>query len=122
MEFWATDSPFTHTSAVLLMRPSESVISPAPCGASIVLVNHTTPSKSSRPRDSQLPGTSMSFQSVERDAFSGVLQSGLVVPIRSAIGSDPVGTALASALYSARNAALCRVAAMNIARLNHRSL
>ena len=104
------------------MRPSESVISPAPCGASIVLVNQTTPSKSSRPRDSQLPGTCMSFQSADSDALSGVRQSGLVVPIRSAIGSEPAGTALASALYSARNAALCREAAMNIARLNQRSL
>src|SRR5215207_5003835 len=73
-----TDSPFTHTSAVLLMRPSEIVDSPAPCGASMVFVNHTTPSKSSRPRDSQLPGTCMSFQSADNVALSGVRQSGLV--------------------------------------------
>src|SRR4051812_34495576 len=69
LKFCDTDKPLTHTSAVLLTRPSETVMSPALCGATIVRVNQTTPSKSSRPWDSQLPGTCMSFQSLERDAL-----------------------------------------------------
>src|SRR4029450_10551380 len=117
-----SDWPVSHSSAVLPPLPIETVASPAGLETSIVLVNQTTPSKSSRPRDSQLPGTCISSQSVESAALSGARQSGFVVPNRSAIGSALAGTALRSALYSERNAALCRVAAMNIARLSQRSL
>src|SRR5918994_2976432 len=52
-----SDCPLTHTSPTLRTGPSESVAWSFAAAASNVRVNHTTPSKSGNPRDSQLPGT-----------------------------------------------------------------
>ncbi len=92
--------PFTQTSPVLRIAPNESVGVPvaAAAGTSIVRVNQTTPSKSGRPRDSQLPGTCMSFQSAAMSLALGRRQSGLSAPSRSATGSESKGSAALSAL------------------------
>ena len=75
------------TSPVLRTGPSESVVGLAVPLQSNVRVNHTTPSKSGRPRDSQFPGTCMSAQSLERSCAPGMRQSGLIVPSRTDIGN-----------------------------------
>ncbi len=78
----------------------------AAAGTSIVRVNQTTPSKSGRPRDSQLPGTCMSFQSAATSLTFGRRQSGLSAPSRSATGSESNGSAALSALYAVVNEVL----------------
>src|SRR5688500_20148438 len=98
--------PLTHTSAWLLMRPSASVLPAPACGTSTVRVNQTTPSKSARPRDSQLHGTCISFHSEPSAAESGVRQSGLVVHSRSGVGKEFDGTASGYTLYTARTSTL----------------
>src|SRR5262245_29073404 len=99
-----TDMPLTHTSAVLRTGPSDSALSPLADVTSTDRVNHTTPSQSGSPRDSQLPGTCISFQSAVMSLADGERQSGLSEPSRSATGSVSNGTAFGSALYVVMNA------------------
>src|SRR6185312_9129537 len=81
-----TDCPLTHTSPVLRSGPSDRVAGTSPPLESNVRVNHTTPSKSGRPRDSQFPGTCMSAHSVATSWFPGIRQSGFTAPMRTEIG------------------------------------
>src|SRR6185436_16345342 len=81
-----SNKPLTQTSPVFRIGPVERMLGAAVSVQSSVRVNHTTPSKSGRPRDSQLPGTSMSFHSLDRSASAGARQSGLIVPRRSETG------------------------------------
>src|SRR5262245_22384912 len=93
-------SPLIQTSPLLRMGPTDNVAAPdvVAAGTSTVRVNHTTPSKSGSPFDSQLPGTCISFQSEVMSLAFGTRQSGLSDPRRSAIGSASNGTAVLSAL------------------------
>src|SRR5919107_180087 len=92
-----TDWPLTQTSPTLRTGPSESVAGASPAAPLNVRVNHTTPSKSGKPRDSQFPGTCMSAHSAASSAAGGVRQSGFTVPMRTVIGRALYGSAERSA-------------------------
>src|SRR5262245_12021878 len=91
-------TPLTHTRAVLRIGPSDSVSMLVPWGTSTVRVNHTIPSKSVKPRDSQLPGTCMSFHDAAISWVAGVRQSGVPLPMPSGTGNDANGSLFGSAL------------------------
>jgi hypothetical protein len=108
-----TPVPLIQTSAMLPTRPKRSVADPVrPAGHSTSRVNQITPSNAGSPRDSQLPGTSIGFQSAARAAWAGWRQSGRAPRSRSMIGNPSIGRACGSARYSVRNDALWRVPAM----------
>src|SRR3954451_10910538 len=91
-----SDCPLIQTSPMFRSGPRDSVVGAAPVQSN-ERVNQTTPSKSGRPRDSQLPGTSMLDQSLASSVAAGVRQSGFVAPRRTAIGNPVYGNAPGSA-------------------------
>ena len=62
------------------MRPSVRLLADGASGHCTTRENQTTPSKSGRPRDSHLPGTSVSFQSAASALAPGRAPVGAVVP------------------------------------------
>src|SRR3954469_20396875 len=86
-----SDWPLIQTSPMFRSGPSDSVVGAAPVQSN-ERVNQTTPSKSGRPRDSQLPGTSMLDQSLASSAHPRVCQSAFFAPTAGASPSPVTGT------------------------------